>query len=46
MNALHLINYGAHYSWNSWKTPGVLKFFPGPWKTPGKTDNLPEFLEF
>ena len=27
---------GLYYYWNSWKTPGVLKFFPGPWKTPLK----------
>ena len=29
----------------SWKTPGILKFFPWLWKTPGKADDFPVLLE-
>ena len=37
--------HGAQYSCNSWKTPGLSKFLPGPYKTPGKTDNFPVLLK-
>ena len=33
-------HHGAQFFWNSLKTPGILNFFLGPWKTPWKNMSL------
>jgi hypothetical protein len=34
VHCMQTLNQGSHCSWNSWKTPGILKIDINSWKTP------------